>query len=28
VYVVEMQRERQSRGVLYFDNLVAIYGQP
>lgn len=28
VYVVEMHRERQSRGVLYFDNLVAIYGQP
>lgn len=27
VYVVEMHRERQSRGVLYFDDLVAIYGQ-
>ncbi|MFS8524728.1 MAG: hypothetical protein FWJ83_07670, partial [Limnochordales bacterium] len=28
VYVVEMHRERQSRGVLYFDDLVALYGQP
>lgn len=28
VYVVEINRERQSRGVLYFDNLTAIYGQP
>lgn len=28
VYVVEMHRERQTSGVLYFDNLVALYGQP
>lgn len=27
VYVVEMHRERQGRGVLYFDDLVALYGQ-
>lgn len=28
VYVVEMHRERQTRGVLYFDRLVALYGRP
>lgn len=28
VYVVEMHRERQTRGVLYFDRLVAMYGRP
>lgn len=28
VYVVEMHPERQTRGVLYFDDLVALYGQP